>query len=416
MSDFLQLSEILIIILVAAKLAGYLSTKIHQPSVFGEMLVGVLLGPSLLNVLHLPFLTSSHLSDLIFDLGEIGVLLLMFLAGLELHIKDLARNTRVAATSGVLGVLLPVGLGLLVGELLKMPFTHSLFLGLTLGATSVSISAQVLIELKQLKSKVGLGLLGAAVFDDVLVILLLSTITAFLTGGSSFGEIAFVFIKMVVFLALSVAVGIWLLPRIIRVTSRLAISQGLTTLALAVMLLYGVAAELLGGMAAITGTFIAGLMFARTPEKNMLEVNMHPLAYSFFVPIFFVGIGLEVNLRAMDLSILWVFLLITFVAVIGKVIGAGGGALMSRYSLREALQLGIGMVSRGEVGLIIAKIGLDGGYLSPELFSAIIGMILLTTLITPPLLRAAFSRADGGKPTPTPSALTPGPSPEKESS
>lgn len=391
MSDFLQLTIILIIILVAAKLAGYLSTRIHQPSVFGELLVGLLLGPTLLNLTHLSFITNAHLEDFIAELGELGVLLLMFLAGLELHLKDLAKNTRVAALAGVLGVVLPVGLGVLFGELTGMDFNHGLFLGLTLGATSVSISAQVLIELKQLKSRVGLALLGAAVFDDILVILLLSTFLAFLSGGSSFGEIAMVFVKMILFLGLSVAIGIYVLPWLVRKTSKLPISQGVTTLAIVVLLVYGVAAELLGGMAAITGTFVAGLMFARTPEKSIIESNLHAIAYAFFVPIFFVSIGLSVNLRHTSLTTLWIILGITVIAILGKVIGAGGGAKLAKFSWRESLQLGIGMVSRGEVGLIIAKIGLDSSYLSEDVFSAIVGMILLTTLVTPPLLRFAFA-------------------------
>jgi Kef-type K+ transport system membrane component KefB len=340
-----------------------LSTRIHQPSVFGELLVGLLLGPTLLNLTHLSFITNAHIEIFITDLGELGVLLLMFLAGLELHLKDLAKNTRVAAFAGVLGVIFPVGLGLLFGELTGMDFNHSLFLGLTLGATSVSISAQVLIELKQLKSRVGLALLGAAVFDDILVILLLSIFLAFLSGGSGFGQILLVFGKMVLFLGASAAVGIYLLPWMTRKTSKLPISQGVTTLAIVILLIYGVSAELLGGMAAITGTFLAGLMFARTPEKSIIETNLHAIAYAFFVPIFFVSIGLSVNLRNTSLTTLWIILGITVIAILGKVIGAGAGAKLSRFTWRESLQLGIGMVSRGEVGLIIAKIGLDSGYL-----------------------------------------------------
>jgi Kef-type K+ transport system membrane component KefB len=251
-----------------------------------------------------------------------------------------------------------------------------------------------LIELKKLQSKVGLALLGAAVFDDVLVILLLSTFLAFLSGGSGFVEILLVFGKMLLFLALSVAFGLWVLPWLTRLTSKLPISQSVTTLAIVILLIYGLAAELLGGMAAITGAFIAGLMFARTPEKNVIESNLHALAYAFFVPIFFVSIGLSVNLRSMSLETLWVILEISVIAVLGKIIGAGGGALLNKYSWHEALQLGIGMVSRGEVGLIIAKLGLDSGYLSGEFFSAIVGMILITTLVTPPMLRAAFHSSD----------------------
>ena len=391
MSDFLQLALLIVIILVAAKLSGYLSTLIHQPAVFGELLVGVLLGPSLLNITQLSFVTSTHIPDFISELGEIGVLLLMFLAGLELSIKDLAKNTRVAATAGILGVLLPVGMGLLFGELTGMDFNHGMFLGLTLGATSVSISAQVLIELKKIQSKVGLALLGSAVFDDILVILLLSIFLAFLSGGSGVGQVLFVFGKMVFFLAASAAFGIWVLPRLTRWASKLPISQNVTTLAIVIMLVYGLAAELLGGMAAITGTFIAGLMFARTPEKKLIESNLHALSYAFFVPIFFVSIGLSVNLRTMDLNTLWIIVGISVIAILGKIIGAGGGTRICKFSWRESLQLGIGMVSRGEVGLIIAKLGLDSGYLSTEIFSAIVGMILITTLVTPPMLRAAFS-------------------------
>jgi len=390
MSSFLQLSIILATLLVAAKAAGYLSTRIKQPSVFGEILVGILLGPSLLNIMQFGFITDSHLSEVIQLMGELGVLLLMFLAGLELHLNDLLKNARVAAYSGILGVVVPVGLGLGFGELLGMDFQHSLFLGLTLGATSVSISAQVLIELKVLRSKVGYGLLGAAVFDDVLVLLLLSIFLALLSGASGFLSILLVIGKMLFFLLLSLAIGLWGLPYLVKVTQKRSISQGITTLAIVIMLIYGAAAELVGGMAAITGAFLAGLMFARTPEKSKLEANFNSLAYALFVPIFFVSIGLGVDLHAVDLSMLWIMLGITLLAILGKVIGSGGGARFSKFSWKESLQIGIGMVSRGEVGLIIAKIGMDEGYLPASLFSAVVGMILITTLVTPPLLRLSF--------------------------
>ncbi|KAF0110488.1 MAG: putative sodium/hydrogen antiporter [Chloroflexi bacterium] len=391
MSNFLQLIALVAIILVAAKFAGYLSTRFGQPSVFGELLMGVLLGPSLLNLTHMTFVTDTHLPEIIAEMGELGVLLLMFLAGLELHFKDLTKNTRVAALAGIFGVVLPVGLGILFGELTGLDFNHSVFLGLTLGATSVSISAQVLIELKVIRSRVGLGLLGAAIFDDVLVILLLSSFVAFLSGGSSTVGILLIFGKMLLFFGLSVAIGLWVLPKLVRFIHKLSISQGVTTLAIVVLLVYGLAAELVGGMAAITGAFISGLMFARTPEKSLIETNLHSISYAFFVPIFFISIGLSVDLHSIDLNALWTILAISIIAVAGKVIGSGSGALLSKFSFRESMQIGIGMISRGEVGLIIAKIGLDSSFLSKELFSSIIAMILITTVITPPLLRAAFS-------------------------
>ncbi len=389
MSPFLQLTFVLAIILFAAKLAGYLSTKIGQPAVLGELLVGLLLGPSLIDLTHLAFITDRHLGEVVAELGEIGVLVLMFMAGLELHLSELARNTRVSAYSGILGVLVPVGLGYLAGVLFGLSQDNAIFLGLTLGATSVSISAQTLMELKVLRSKVGLGLLGAAVFDDVLVILLLSTFIA-VSGGGSAVEILVVILRMIAFLGLAVGFGLWILPKAVRLVSRLPISQSILTFGIIIMMVFGLAAELIGGMAAITGTFIAGLMFARTPEKGLLETGMRTLAYSFFVPIFFVNIGLSIDLNGFDYNSLLLIAVISLIAVLGKIFGCGVGARLGKFTWRESLQLGIGMVSRGEVGLIVAAIGLQSGYLSAPVFSAIVGMVLISTLITPPLLRASF--------------------------
>lgn len=402
MSSFLQLVFVLAIIILTAKLGGYLSTRLGQPSVFGELLVGLMLGPSLINLTHMSFITDIHLGETISQLGELGVLLLMFMAGLELDLRDLMRSSKVSAFSGTLGVILPVGLGLLAGELTGMDFSHAVFLGLTLGATSVSISAQTLMELKVLRSRVGLGLLGAAVFDDILVILLLSFYLALQGDGSGFLAILLVVGKMILFFALSIAFGIWLLPRLMRLTARLNISQGVISLAIVVLLFYGLTAELVGGMASITGTFLAGLMFSRTPESEEIKSGLHALAYSFFVPVFFINIGLSVNVKDLDPSTLWITLMIIVIAILGKTLGAGLGAYLGHFSMRESLQLGIGMVSRGEVGLIVAKVGLDQGLISPALFSAIVGMVLVTTLVTPPMLRAAFHM-----PEPTPRVTEP---------
>jgi len=396
-SNFLQLAFLLSIVLLAAKAGGYLATKLGQPSVLGELIIGLILGPSLLDISHLSFITNEHIGDTIYELGELGVLLLMFIAGLELHISDLAKNTRVAAYAGILGVLVPVSLGLLIGEADGLTFENAMFLGLTLGATSVSISAQTLMEMKVLRTRVGLGLLGAAVFDDILVILLLSSFVALSDGGNA-GQIVLVFVKMVGFLGLSAAFGLWALPRLSNTVSKLPISQNIITFALVIMLVYGLAAELVGGMAAITGTFVAGLMFGRTNAKAQIESGLHTLSYGFFVPIFFVSIGLSINLREIGIDALWFTLLLSLVAVLGKILGAGAGARIGKFSWRESLQLGIGMVSRGEVGLIVAAIGLSTGHLTESLFSAVVGMILITTLITPPMLRAAFRTSSAEKP------------------
>jgi Kef-type K+ transport system membrane component KefB len=393
MTPFLQISILLAILLLAAKAAGYLSTKLGQPSVLGELLIGVILGPSLLSIFNLSFLDYQELPHFIDEFAEIGVLLLMFIAGLELHLSDLAKNKGASAYAGILGVLVPVILGFMVGEFFSMETNQSIFLGLTLGATSVSISAQTLIELKVLRSRVGFGLLGAAVFDDMLVILLLSGFIALNQGGSAL-EIIIVLVKMVVFLSLSLAFGYWVLPKISQKVQSLPIAQGTITLAIIIMLVYGVSAELLGGMAAITGAFIAGLMYGRTKEKNEIERGLRSLSYGLFVPIFFINIGLHVDVRGMSISSLWILVLITIVAIIGKIFGAGLGAKLGKFTWMESLQLGIGMISRGEVGLIVATVGLLENLLNPDLYSSIVGMVLITTLIPPPLLRASFAKSN----------------------
>ncbi len=393
MSPFLQLAFEIALILLAAKAAGYLSTKLGQPSVLGEILVGILLGPSLLDVTHLVFINSVTLVETIHEMGELGVLLLMFIAGLELNFKELTRNYKVSILSGSLGVLLPVLIGWGLGLLFKMPGSSAFFLGLSLGATSVSISAQTLMELKMLRSRVGLGLLGAAVFDDILVILILSGFLAVVEGAADITVLLIVLVRMVAFLALSVAFGLWILPRLVKLVARLPISQSVLSLALVILLVYGIAAELLGGMAAITGAFLAGLMFARSHEKERMEAGIHSIAYGLFVPIFLVGIGLSVNLRSLDLSVLWLTLAVILVALLSKFFGAGLGAKMGGFSWRESWQMGAGMVSRGEVGLIVASVGITEGLVNQAEFSAIVGMVLVSTIITPPLLRILFKES-----------------------
>jgi Kef-type K+ transport system membrane component KefB len=391
MSLFLQFALLLSIILFFAKMAGYISIRFGQPSVLGELLVGILLGPSLINLLNLPFIEHT-LAETIEKLAEMGVLLLMFLAGLELHLGEMRKNLRVAAYAGFIGVIFPILLGWGTGLFFGLDQSASIFLGLTLGATSVSISAQTLIELKALRTRVGLSLLGAAVFDDILIILFLSIFLALQSDAGGGYGILIIIIRMFLFLIASVLLGLKVLPWIIRRVSKLPISQGLLTISLVILLSYGIAAEAFGGMAAITGSFIAGLMLARTPEKERIESGTHALAYGLFVPIFFVNIGLSINLRDFQLESLFLTIAITIGAIAGKWIGSGWGAKLGGLTSTEAIQLGAGMVSRGEVGLIVASVGMQSNLMNPNEFSAIVVMILVTTLITPPILRWLFTR------------------------
>jgi Kef-type K+ transport system membrane component KefB len=394
MSPFLQLSIALAVIIFAAKLGGYVSYRLGQPSVLGELLVGIILGPSVFNFLHLPYFTNEHLGETIGEMAEIGVLLLMFIAGLDLHLSDLAKSGKVAALAGSLGVLLPLAFGAGAGLLFSLPPEASLFLGLVLAATSVSISAQTLMELGVLRSRVGIALLGSAVFDDILVVLGLSVFIALTqpTAESGLLSILLIAFRMILFLALGGLIGFWLLPRLSERVSQLPVSQGAVAFTIVVILLYGWSAEVAGKMAAITGAFLAGLILARSPIKERIESGISAVSYGFFVPIFFVNVGLSANARALSLESLWLLLVMTLVAIVGKVVGAGFGARVSGFNTRESLQLGVGMMSRGEVGLIVATVGVVEGLIEQEVFSAVVGVVILTTLLTPPFLRILFAK------------------------
>jgi Kef-type K+ transport system membrane component KefB len=393
MSPFLQLSLALVFIISAAKAGGYLSYRLGQPSVLGELLVGIILGPSVLNILHLPFFTDEHLGEVIHQLAEIGVMLLMFLAGLELHLKDLGRSGKVAILSGTLGVILPLMLGIGVGLSFQMDFLSALFIGLILSATSVSISAQTLMEMNVLRSRVGIGLLGAAVFDDVLVVLGLSLFTAVvLSDATGPASILIVFVKMFAFLVSASVIGWLLLPKLSRKVTDFPVSQGLTAFTMVVVLLYGWGAEVIGSMAAITGAFLAGLMLSRSPVRERIEHGVSILAYGVFVPVFFINVGLSANAREMGGENIWLFLAMSLVAILGKVVGAGAGAGLSGFERQDALRLGVGMVSRGEVGLIVAAVGINEGIIGQEVFSALVGVVIITTLLTPLLLKALYSK------------------------
>lgn len=401
MSSFLQLALTLPIIISVAKIGGWISVRLRQPAVLGELLAGLLLGPTLIDLIHLPFFPDPEfLGEQVLDLAEIGVVFLMFVAGMEVDLGEMARAGRVSVLGGVLGVVVPLALGALAA----LPFGYegqaALFVGIILTATSVSISAQTLLELGVLRTREGIALLGAAVVDDVLVILLLSIFLALSGDSASVGAVALVVVKMLVYLALAGAAGWFVLPRLAAWIDRQPISEGLTALVVVSALLFAWSAEIVGGLATITGAFIAGVGLGHSSMRDKIEEKMHTLTYSFFVPIFFVSVGLEANLREISGPALPFLLVLFVVAIASKLIGSGLGARLGGFTNREALRVGVGMVSRGEVGLIVASIGVIEGIISQEIFSVVVVLVLLTTLITPVLLRAVFPKGATRSPSP----------------
>ncbi|MCC7358269.1 MAG: cation:proton antiporter [Anaerolineales bacterium] len=393
MSAFLQFALALALLIGAARLGGLASKRLGQPGVLGELLVGVLLGPSLLNFFALGVFSDAHLAEQVKHLAELGVIFLMFLAGLEIELGELRQTGRAALLAGLLGVAAPVALAALAALAFAYPAPEAVFIGIVLSATSVSISAQTLMELGVLRRREGLTLLGAAVFDDVLVILVLSVFLA-LGGGQSSGagEVLWVLARMALYLVGATLLGFSLIPWLMRRVHRWPIAQGLVSFAIVVVLLYAWAAEALGGVAAITGAFLAGLAFARSPLRPEVEHSFSALTYGFFVPLFFVSIGLEANVRALSGAGLLFGGVLIAVAVVSKIVGSGLGAWWGGLKRGEALRLGLGMISRGEVGLIVASVGLSQGLIDHGVFAEIVLVVLATTLVTPLLLRWAYRR------------------------
>lgn len=387
------------IVLLASRLAGAAARRMGQPRVLGELIIGVILGPTLLNLLHIPLLNGADLEPTVSELAEMGVLMLMFLVGLEVNISELMKVKGVAVYAGLLGALAPVVLALPATLLFGYTWQPALFVGVTLAATSVSISAQVLLEIGVLQTKVGNALLATALVDDVVAILLVSLAVAITVpqGAVGAGSLMGIVARMAVYIVGAGLVAWFVLPKIVNwIASKpsLAQSYGLTVFALVALFLFAWSAETLGGVAAITGAFLAGVGMSRTRErvKHNIEEAVSFIAYGFLVPIFFIDVGLKIDLSTFPAAALPMALVLIVIAIVSKIAGCGLGARLGGFDPQESFQLGVCMISRGEVGLIIASLAVSSGVLTADqpLFSTLFLVILVSTLLTPLLVRRIF--------------------------
>lgn len=387
------------VIIAGAQFAGAAARKLGQPRVFGELLAGVILGPTLLNMLSWgTFSDPDALYHSIHELAELGVLFLMFSVGLEVHLHELLSVGKVALWGGLFGALLPLALAIPAVLPFGFDMETAIFVGVVLAATSVSISAQTLLELGLLSTKEGIGLLAAAVVDDVLAILILSIVIAVLggDGGGSPREIIWILVRMMLYIAGALALAWFVLPRVFDwIDRRPELTASVPAFALVLALVFGWSAEALGGVATITGSFIAGLGLSQTSERTKNEIvdAVRRVSYSFLVPVFFVSVGLQTDLTAIEGRLLPLAGVLLIAAVVSKIVGSGIGAYLGGFNAGEALRLGVCMISRGEVGLIIASLGLTTGLLGDDIFQAVFLVILLTTVLTPPLVRYVFRGA-----------------------
>ena len=371
------------IILLAVKIFGHLSQKLGQPSVLGELLAGIILGPMVLNWIQM--------NTFIEEAAEIGVILLMFLAGLETNLKEFQKTAFASTLVAVNGVIIPFLGGMIVGILFGYSYATSIFLGTAFVATSVSISVQTLRELGHLNSREGNTILGAAVLDDILGIITLSIVIGFVgTNGDNNTSLPLLIMKIIVFFLL-----IWLsrkpLPKVFHAANRMMTTEVILTIGIIAAFGYAFLAEMLG-LAGIVGAYFAGLILSTSKFQDELFTKLETVSFSFFVPIFFVSIGLMTQIESVNKSILIQIIVFSIIAILTKLIGGAIGAKIGGFPTTNSLAVGSGMIARGEVGLIIASIGLNNGLFSTSLFPVIIAVILITTIVTPPLLKVFLQK------------------------
>ncbi|MGH0949852.1 cation:proton antiporter [Bacillus mycoides] len=370
------------LILLSTKLAGDLSVRLGQPSVLGKLIVGIVIGPAIFGWIEN--------SELLTQLSNVGVILLMFMAGLETDLEELNANRNSSLAVALGGIVLPFVGGYVAGLVVGMEQGNAVFLGLLLCATSVSISVQTLRDLGKMKTRESTTMLGAAVFDDILVVILLAFAMSFL--GTDDVNLTMIILKKVVFFASIILIGWKGVPAIMRWLSPLRVSESIVSAALIICFSFAYFGELLG-IAGIIGAFAAGIAISQTNYKHEVEKKVEPIAYAMFVPVFFVSIGMNITFDGIGDQI-WFILALTVIAVFTKLIGCGFGARMTGFDAKSSAIIGAGMVSRGEVALIIAGTGLSSGLLAQDYFTAIVIVVILTTMITPPMLKYTFGAKD----------------------
>lgn len=385
----------LALILLSTKVFGLITRRVKLPQVVGALLAGLILGPACIGILHQ--------TDFIYQVSEIGVIVLMFCAGLETDIDELKKSGKASFVIALLGVIVPLLGGFAVAAYFNRPgmieptadvnvILQNVFIGVILTATSVSISVETLKEMGKLNTKAGNAILGAAIIDDILGIVALTIITSL---ADSSVNVAMVFIKIIGFF-IFVGVGGYLLHVVFQkwVKGYERDLQRFVILAFVICLLFSYCAEEFFGVADITGAFFAGLIITKTTHTNYIARRFGILSYILLSPVFFANIGLQVNLPSMSPMIISFAVALVVIAVLTKVVGCGVGAKLCKYSNKDCIRIGAGMVSRGEVALIVAAKGNAIGLISADLMGPIVIVVVITTIISPILLKMTFSEKD----------------------
>lgn len=414
MPPALQLALLIAILLPSGKVIAAQCTRFGIPAILGELLVGVLAGPGCFNLLHIRLFSGTPAADAFLLIAQIGGLVLMFIAGLETDIDRMREASVTAFLVALSGVIWPFCLGAAAGHMFGLSWSTACFLGGALTATSVSISARTLMDAGKMTSTEASVILGAAVIDDVMGLFVLAFLAASSStpGADAFGvapsvsnwlshhlawagrhpllvHMLLIALCVSVFFAVAyTAARRWADP-FMRLVRKLDVNEGVTSCVLALVLLYAVSAEWLGSVAGITGAYLLGYVFAGTKLKPLIERTFYAIGHGLLIPLFFVSIGLSSNFRALGGH--WLLLGVIFaIAVVSKLIGCGTAALAMGMGSVRSLRVGCGMISRGEVGLIVTAMGASSGIFGDSEVAVMVTVVLLTTLITPLIMRGAF--------------------------
>lgn len=385
MESYLVFKDLAIII-VFAKLFGMVARKLNAPQVVGEIVAGLIIGPSILGLVNQ--------TDFILELAEVGVVLLMFSAGLGTNLKDLLKTGYKAFLIACMGVLIP----LIGGTLLYMAFYgaapwgsddffKAVFIGVIMTATSVSITVQTLKELGKLKSVLGTTIISAAIIDDVIGIIVLTFVIGYKQSSGGLGK---VMLNTVLFFGLAIVCGYVVYKIFKRLSRKYPHTQRIPILSLALCMAMAYIAEEYFGIADITGAYVAGVMLCSIKESNYIDEKININSYMLFGPVFFASIGLKTNLDSISPKLLAFSIGFVVVALLTKIIGCGFAGLVTKHSKMECLKIGVGMMTRGEVALIVAQKGLSAGMIQSSYFTSVIMLIMVSSIITPILLKILF--------------------------
>ncbi len=392
MSEYGYLLSIAIILL-STKILGLTTQKFKLPQVVGALFAGLIIGPAVLNIIP------QESMNILNHISEIGVIVLMFEAGLETDIKELKKTGLASFIIALIGVIVPLLGGFMLAYVynkentLDTPiYLQNLFIGIILTATSVSITVETLKELGKLSTKSGNAILGAAIIDDILGIIALTIVTSLASPNSGSGGIGIVLLKILGFLVFVgiVCVGFHMFMNKWCVTESGKDLRRYVIISFVFCLLVSYCAEVFFGVADITGAFFAGVAIAHTPKSEYITSRFNTLSYLLLSPVFFASIGLKVDLSGFSSNILVFTVLMLIIALLSKVVGCGLGAKMCGFSMSDSVKIGVGMISRGEVALIVANKGDAIGLMHKEYFAPIIIMVVFTTIITPILLKIVY--------------------------